>query len=56
MPADRPDALLMFGSPATAASASLLRRARIPSVEMWELPAAPIDAAATEGRRRMRRV
>ncbi|HEX2942162.1 MAG TPA: LacI family DNA-binding transcriptional regulator [Rhodopila sp.] len=42
----RPDALLMVGSPATDTGASLLRRARVPVVEMWELPEAPIDAAA----------
>jgi LacI family gluconate utilization system Gnt-I transcriptional repressor len=42
----RPEAIIMVGAPATAAGAELLRRARIPVVETWELPAAPIDAAA----------
>ncbi len=42
----RPDALAMVGSPATAEGAQLLRRARIPVVETWDLPLAPIDAAA----------
>lgn len=44
--ARRPDAIVMVGSPATAAGAGLLRRAGIPCVETWELPADPIDAAA----------
>jgi LacI family gluconate utilization system Gnt-I transcriptional repressor len=42
----RPEAIIMVGSPATAVGAELLRRARIPVVETWELPEAPIDAAA----------
>ena len=44
--ARRPDALIMVGSPATTEGAGLLRRARIPIVETWDLPAAPIDAVA----------
>lgn len=42
----RPEAIIMVGAPATAAGAEMLRRARIPVVETWELPAEPIDAAA----------
>ena len=42
----RPDALIMVGSPATEHGARLLRGARIPIVETWELPAEPIDAVA----------
>src|SRR3954451_2363303 len=42
----RPEALIMVGSPATEDGARLLRRAGIPVVETWELPAAPIDAVA----------
>src|SRR5438270_7063529 len=42
----RPEALIMVGSPATDDGARLLRRAGIPIVETWELPAAPIDAVA----------
>lgn len=42
----RPEAIIMVGAPATDASADLLRRARIPVVETWELPETPIDAAA----------
>lgn len=42
----RPEALIMVGSPATPAGAQMLRRARIPVVEMWELPENPIDAVA----------
>lgn len=42
----RPDAVVMVGSPATAAGAALLRRARIPVVETWDLPEAPVDAVA----------
>src|SRR5437588_6355902 len=42
----RPEALIMVGSPATADGARLLRRAGIPTVETWDLPAAPIDAVA----------
>src|SRR6201746_1184420 len=42
----RPEALVMVGSPATDDGARLLRRARIPIVETWELPPAPIDAVA----------
>jgi len=44
--ARRPEAIIMVGAPATAAGAEMLRRAGIPVVETWELPAAPIDAAA----------
>lgn len=44
--ARRPEALVMVGSPTTADGASLLRRARIPVVETWDLPADPIDAVA----------
>ena len=44
--ARRPEALIMVGSPATADGARLLRRARIPVVETWDLPEAPIDAVA----------
>jgi LacI family gluconate utilization system Gnt-I transcriptional repressor len=36
----------MVGSPATAAGAQMLRRARIPVVETWDLPDDPIDAVA----------
>jgi len=42
----RPEALVMVGSPATEDGARLLRRAGIPIVETWDLPAAPIDAVA----------
>jgi LacI family transcriptional regulator, gluconate utilization system Gnt-I transcriptional repressor len=42
----RPEALVMVGSPATPASVHLLRRAGIPVVETWDLPARPIDAVA----------
>jgi LacI family transcriptional regulator, gluconate utilization system Gnt-I transcriptional repressor len=42
----RPEAIVMVGAPATADGADLLRRARIPVVETWELPQTPIDAAA----------
>jgi LacI family transcriptional regulator, gluconate utilization system Gnt-I transcriptional repressor len=42
----RPEALVMVGSPATPASVELLRRAGIPVVETWDLPAQPIDAVA----------
>jgi LacI family transcriptional regulator, gluconate utilization system Gnt-I transcriptional repressor len=44
--ARRPEALIMVGSPATADGARLLRRARIPVVETWDLPETPIDAVA----------
>ncbi|WP_158925646.1 LacI family DNA-binding transcriptional regulator [Acidisphaera sp. S103] len=44
--ARRPEALIMVGSPATAAGARMLRRARIPVVETWDLPDDPIDAVA----------
>lgn len=44
--ARRPEAVIMVGSPATAAGTALLRRARIPVVETWDLPASPIDAVA----------
>jgi LacI family gluconate utilization system Gnt-I transcriptional repressor len=42
----RPEALVMVGSPATPGGAALLRRAGIPVVETWDLPADPIDAVA----------
>jgi LacI family gluconate utilization system Gnt-I transcriptional repressor len=42
----RPDAIIMVGSPATEEGSRLLRHARIPIVETWDLPAAPIDAVA----------
>src|SRR6202046_2111756 len=42
----RPEAIIMVGSPATDDGARLLRRAGIPVVETWELPATPIDAVA----------
>jgi LacI family gluconate utilization system Gnt-I transcriptional repressor len=42
----RPEAIVMVGSPATEDGARLLRRAAIPIVETWEIPAAPIDAVA----------
>src|SRR5881394_4496119 len=42
----RPEAIIMVGSPATEDGARLLRRARIPVVETWDLPVAPIDAVA----------
>lgn len=42
----RPEALIMVGSPATEEGARLLRGARIPVVETWDLPADPIDAVA----------
>jgi len=42
----RPEAIVMVGSPATEDGARLLRRAAIPVVETWDLPAAPIDAVA----------
>jgi LacI family transcriptional regulator, gluconate utilization system Gnt-I transcriptional repressor len=42
----RPEAIIMVGSPATEDGARLLRNARIPVVETWDLPANPIDAVA----------
>src|SRR6202012_2807443 len=42
----RPEAIMMVGSPATEDGARLLRNARIPVVETWDLPAAPINAVA----------
>ena len=42
----RPEAIIMVGSPATEDGARLLRRAGIPIVETWEIPATPIDAVA----------
>jgi LacI family gluconate utilization system Gnt-I transcriptional repressor len=42
----RPEAIIMVGSPATDEGSRLLRHARIPIVETWDLPAAPIDAVA----------
>lgn len=42
----RPEAIIMVGSPATEDGQRLLRHARIPIVETWELPPAPIDAVA----------
>ena len=44
--ARRPEALIMVGSPATSNGERLLRQARIPVVETWDLPAHPIDAVA----------
>jgi LacI family gluconate utilization system Gnt-I transcriptional repressor len=44
--ARRPEAIIMVGSPATRVGDALLRRAGIPVVETWDLPANPIDAAA----------
>src|SRR5262245_57442448 len=42
----RPEAIIMVGSPATEDGARLLRHARIPIVETWQLPSDPIDAVA----------
>src|ERR1700754_2375167 len=42
----RPEAIIMVGSPATEDGARLLRNARIPVVETWDLPGTPIDAVA----------
>jgi LacI family transcriptional regulator, gluconate utilization system Gnt-I transcriptional repressor len=42
----RPEAVIMVGSPATEDGRRLLRHARIPIVETWELPEHPIDAVA----------
>jgi LacI family transcriptional regulator, gluconate utilization system Gnt-I transcriptional repressor len=42
----RPEAIIMVGSPATEDGSRLLRNARIPIVETWELPDHPIDAVA----------
>jgi LacI family gluconate utilization system Gnt-I transcriptional repressor len=42
----RPEAIIMVGSPATEEGSRLLRQARIPIVETWDLPATPIDAVA----------
>jgi LacI family transcriptional regulator, gluconate utilization system Gnt-I transcriptional repressor len=42
----RPEAIIMVGSPATDDGQRLLRQARIPIVETWELPEHPIDAVA----------
>src|ERR1041384_7612547 len=42
----RPEAIIMVGSPATEDGSRLLRNARIPIVETWELPPDPIDAVA----------
>ena len=42
----RPEALIMVGSPATLAGGQMLRHARIPVVETWDLPVDPIDAVA----------
>jgi LacI family gluconate utilization system Gnt-I transcriptional repressor len=42
----RPEAIIMVGSPATEEGSRLLRHARIPIVETWDLPADPIDAVA----------
>jgi LacI family gluconate utilization system Gnt-I transcriptional repressor len=36
----------MVGSPTRDDGSRLLRQARIPIVETWDLPAAPIDAVA----------
>jgi LacI family transcriptional regulator, gluconate utilization system Gnt-I transcriptional repressor len=42
----RPEAIIMVGSPATEEGSRLLRHARIPIVETWDLPPTPIDAVA----------
>ena len=42
----RPEAIIMVGSPATDEGSRLLRLARIPIAETWDLPMAPIDAVA----------
>jgi len=42
----RAEAIIMVGSPATEHGVRLLRRARIPVVETWDLPIDPIDAVA----------
>ena len=42
----RPEAIIMVGSPATEEGSRLLRNARIPIVETWDLPATPVDAVA----------
>jgi LacI family gluconate utilization system Gnt-I transcriptional repressor len=42
----RPEAIIMVGSPATDDGQRLLRHARIPVVETWDLPQSPIDAVA----------
>jgi LacI family transcriptional regulator, gluconate utilization system Gnt-I transcriptional repressor len=42
----RPEAIIMVGSPATDDGQRLLRHARIPIVETWDLPESPIDAVA----------
>ncbi|MBO4224500.1 LacI family DNA-binding transcriptional regulator [Bradyrhizobium neotropicale] len=42
----RPEAIIMVGSPATEDGKRLLRHARIPIVETWELPIDPIDGVA----------
>src|SRR5882757_4672225 len=42
----RPEAIIMVGSPATEDGSRLLRHARIPIVETWDLPVSPIDAVA----------
>lgn len=41
----RPEAIIMVGAPVTAEGREMLRRARIPVVETWELPETPVDAA-----------
>ena len=40
----RPEAIIMVGSPATDDGAAAAAAGRIPVVETWDLPAAPIDA------------
>ena len=42
----RPEAIIMVGSPATEEGSRLLRHARIPIVETWDLPSRPIDAVS----------
>jgi LacI family transcriptional regulator, gluconate utilization system Gnt-I transcriptional repressor len=42
----RPEAIIMVGSPATEEGSRLLRHARIPIVETWDLPSSPIDAVS----------
>jgi LacI family gluconate utilization system Gnt-I transcriptional repressor len=45
----RPEAIIMVGSPATEDGARLLRRAGIPIVETWDLPAATIPGLRAAG-------
>ena len=45
MLARRPDALVLTSTQHTDVAQRVLKRSRIPIVELWELPAAPIDSA-----------